>query len=106
MAQYNFINQNQPSSSLLCLGFQQLTVSNVSIGFTVPANAIYAYFNLDAQPIRFRLDGGVPTAAIGVALIALDTVFLSGSQLLNGFRAIRQGAVDGVLNIHYFGVNK
>ena len=106
MALYEFTNMNQPSSALFCLGFQQLTVSNISVALTVPANSLYAYLNLDTNPIRLRMDGTAPTAAIGFAMAAGDILFLSGSQLLTAFRAIRQGGADGVLNIHYFGVLK
>lgn len=102
MSLYEFTNRNQVSAGLTCLGFQQLTVSNVSLALTVPANATIAIMNLDAQPIRVRLDGVAPTAAIGMLVAALDVLFISGAQVLAKFHAIRSGGVDGVLNIHYF----
>lgn len=102
MALYEFTNMGIPSSELRCSGFQQLTVSTVSLALTVPANSIYAYIAVDAQPVRFRLDAVAPTAAIGQPLVAGDIVFISGSDLLTRLRVIRSGGVDSVLNIHYF----
>lgn len=102
MALYEFTNMGSPASELRCVGFQQLTVSTISLALTVPANAIYAYITVDAQPVRFRLDATAPTAAIGQPLVANDVVFLSGADLINRFRVIRSAAADSILNIHYF----
>lgn len=102
MALSEFKNLGVPHTELRCLGFQQLTVSSVSLSLTVPANSLYAYIAVDAQPIRMRLDGVAPTSVIGQPFVANDAIFLAGSDLLNKCRVIRSGGVDSILNIHYF----
>lgn len=102
MAFLEFTNRNQPSSGLICTGFQQLTVTVGAVSLTVPANSNYALMILDTTPIRFRLDAINPTAAIGQSVAVGDQIFISGSKMLNDMRLIRNGGADGVLNIHYF----
>lgn len=102
MALYEFTNMGKPSSELRCLGFQQLTVGAASGALTVPANSLYAYIHIEAQPARFRLDAVAPTAAIGHLVAAGDVLFLAGADLITRLRAIRSGATDSIFNIHYF----
>lgn len=85
------------------IGFQQLTVSDTVIDLIVPAGAVRAVFNVEAQPLRYRIDGSYPTGDVGV-LVKADVNFeIEGNIALKAFRAIRDGGTDAILNVHYFG---
>lgn len=49
-------------------------------------------------PIRYRVDGGVPTAAVGIPAFDGDR-FPLGPYELKNFQAIRTGTVSGTCNI-------
>jgi hypothetical protein len=52
--------------------------------------------------IRFRIDGGAPSASSGHYLTSGDTLVLTGTQALQQFRAIRSGDADAILQVTYF----
>jgi hypothetical protein len=52
--------------------------------------------------IRFRIDGGLPSASIGHYLTSGDTLVLTGTQAIQQFRGIRCGDTNGVLKVTYF----
>jgi hypothetical protein len=52
--------------------------------------------------LRFRLDGGLPTADNGHYLVAGDSLVMSGYQSLLKFQAIRTGDTDSTLRVTYF----
>ena len=52
--------------------------------------------------IRFRIDGGLPSASSGHYLTSGDTLVLTGTQAIQQLRAIRNGETDGVLRVTYF----
>ena len=52
--------------------------------------------------IRFRIDGGLPSASIGHYLTSGDTLVLTGTQAIQQFRGIRSGDTNGVLRVTYF----
>ncbi len=52
--------------------------------------------------IRFRIDGGLPSASSGHYLTSGDTLVLTGTQAIQQLRAIRNGDTDGVLRVTYF----
>ena len=52
--------------------------------------------------IRFRIDGGVPSASSGHYLTSGDALVISGTQALQQLRAIRSGDADGLLRVTYF----
>ena len=90
---------------------EQITVANVSIGFTAaninntagnhPA-ATSAVCRLETAEIRYTLDTTPPTTTVGVLLEIGDVLTLNGNETLNTFRAIRTGGTSGVLDCHYF----
>lgn len=78
-------------------GFEALAVGAVAVG---PANksADAAWVQVENGPIRYRTDGGAPTAAMGIPAFDGD-IFNLGSYELNNFQAIRTGTVSGICNI-------
>lgn len=98
----NFTLERKP------LGYRQLTVSTDVVDLTdatggIPAGATRAVINVAAQDVRWRDDEGTPSSTVGV-LQKADTHFeLPSLQSINGFRAIRAGGTDGVLNILFYG---
>ncbi len=61
-----------------------------------------AMISLEDGDIRFRLDGGQPTAGDGHSLVSGDNLVLSGYQALSKFLAIRTGDNDSTLRVTYF----
>lgn len=87
------------------VGFEQLTVAASSIGFTTGkitptglpmATSVSA--RLETAQIRYTIDGTVPTTSVGTLLEIGDVLTLTGHDVLMQFRAIRTGAVSGVLD--------
>ena len=78
-------------------GFEALAVGAVAVA---PANtsADAAWVQVENGPIRYRTDGGAPTAAVGIPAFDGDTFGL-GSYELKNFQAIRSGTVSGTCNI-------
>jgi hypothetical protein len=66
----------------------------------MPARA--ALVSSENGDIRFRIDGGVPSASSGHYLTSGDALVLSGTQALQQFRFIRSGDTDGLLRVTYF----
>jgi hypothetical protein len=52
--------------------------------------------------LRFRIDGGQPSASDGHYLVSGDTLVLTGTQALQRFQSIRAGDTDGILRVTYF----
>ncbi len=52
--------------------------------------------------LRFRFDGGLPTAAEGHYLTSGDTLIISGTQALQQFRALKAGTDNATLRVTYF----
>lgn len=108
----------QPEAHATCHGFsfspqpfayESITVSTVSIGFTLatyaPAGqlqASVAYITTETNPIRFRSDGGAPTAAEGHLAAASSQIEICGVPAVAAFRMIRQGAADATAKVTYF----
>lgn len=103
MAAPEVVNITNNRSGYQCLGFEKVTVTNAAGGLTVPANTQYAFFAVETNPIRIRLDGNDPTATDGLPFVAGDYFTLDSKHAINKFKHIRSGGADGVLQIHYFG---
>jgi len=52
--------------------------------------------------IRFRIDGGLPTASAGHYLTSGDTLVLTGTQAIQQFRAIRCGDMNAIVRVTFF----
>jgi hypothetical protein len=93
--------------------YEDLAVGVTAVGMTaakiMPLTGPYARLEARATlissengDIRFRMDGGLPTAGSGHYLTSGDALVLTGTQAIQQFRAIRSGATDVVLRVTYF----
>lgn len=88
------------------VGFEQLTVAAVAIGLTVPAGARLAQIQnqgtaaLASAHVRWRSDGGVPTAAVGMRLLTNGELIFNGT--LSAIQFIRESALSAILNVTYY----
>ena len=88
---------------------ESITVSNTAIGFTgatinpptlenTPFKAVFA---VESANIRFRVDGGDPTASIGLLAKVGAVVTISGEHDVENFKAIRV-TTDATIQPQYF----
>jgi len=93
--------------TLTAFAFETVVVTNASKALTA---ATYAYtgkkdtkalISVETDQVRYRLDGGDPTVAIGHILNPMDTLVLENSDQLKNFRAIRV-TTDSTLQVTYF----
>ena len=93
---------NRPENPIA--SFQQ-TVTNASVGLTA-ANLIHASgvdaararINVVTDAIRYRTDGGAPTASLGILVPAASTIEVEGVVALRNFRMIRV-TTDAQVNV-------
>ncbi len=89
------------------IGFEQITVSSASIPFTTPRQggvlANGALVTVETAPIRFRTDGGTPTASVGHLVQAGGSFEVIGPGDVFQFRAIRATGTDGAISVTYYG---
>jgi hypothetical protein len=90
------------------LSYEAITVSNAVIGFTAgllnPGGAAPprgAVLTLETASIRWRVDGGNPSGAVGHLMAAGDSVVLHGANTLANFKAYRATGVDASLRVTY-----
>jgi len=87
------------------LSYEQIAVSNAVLDeddLTIPAKATLAELQSDTSHVRYTMDGTTdPTTTSGMLLLTTSDpkLFLIGD--VYNIRFIRNGAVDGKLNIHY-----
>lgn len=91
---------------VLTVGTEVVRLSTAKIR---PATGSYArmlaraaMISSESGDLRFRIDGGAPTASDGHYLVDGDCLVLSGSQALQHFQAIRTGDVSAILRVTYF----
>jgi len=90
------------------MGFEQITVSNSSIGFTAtlayPTGGItadMAQITLATNAATYRDDGIAPTATVGYPIAVNTPYMVCGLQAIKQARFIRVSA-DGTLNVLYY----
>lgn len=85
--------------------YEQKTVDSTAGGVSLTAvtysDATHATLRLETAQIRFRVDGGAPTTAVGTLLEIGETLELSGAATIAAFRAIRTGGSSGSLSVTY-----
>jgi len=105
-----------PSGEWVPYDFEQLTIgvaASTPTAAKITANdatpipgrarrARAALLTVEGNPIRYRVDGVAPTAAIGHLLSAGDSVVIEGVEAVKRLKMIRQGAADGTVNITYY----
>lgn len=55
--------------------------------------------NLETATVRYREDGGAPSAAVGIRRVNSDEFWVCGQQALKQFRAIRPGAAADIAGL-------
>lgn len=82
-------------------GYQQISAVTLAAatGLTVPANAKYAFIQVDTAPVRWRDDATNPTASVGIQLAAAGSFWYYGN-----LAAIKFILASGspVLNVSYY----
>lgn len=96
---HGFPTQTKP------FAFEQITVSTVAVSFTAAtlAEGSYAVVSVETNPLRYRSDGGTPTAAVGHLAAAGTVLEVCGKTAVRNFKMIRQGAADATVFATYFG---
>lgn len=91
------------------MGFEQITVSTVSIGFTstlaYPAGGLsadMAQITIATNAATYRDDGTAPTASVGYPIAVGTGYMVCGLTAIKQARFIRSGAADGTLNVLYY----
>lgn len=93
--------------------YETLTVGATAIGLSLskikPASGPYARMmaravmvSSEGGDLRFRMDGGQPSASDGHYLVGGDALVMSGYQALMKFQAIRTGEANSTLRVTYF----
>lgn len=100
-----------PFPYLIPAGFETITVSNASIGFTSTLayptggiNADMAVVDVATDAIRYRADGTAPTATVGNPVAASATFTVCGIPAIKAVRFIRQTS-DATLSVSYYRAN-
>lgn len=88
----------------LALTYEEITVTGVatSLSSALASALRYVYIRFDVGPIRYRVDGGAPTAAIGQPAYDGDFAWLSPDEARR-FQGIRTGVTNGLLRVQYYG---
>jgi hypothetical protein len=68
-----------------------------------PRSAKRALLTIETAPLRYTVDGTVPTATIGHLLPIGASLELLGYDAIAGFQAIRTTATSAELHVTYFG---
>lgn len=92
-----------PEFATTAFAYEAVVVSSTAVALTgaVLAGANRALLYVEAADIRYRYDGGTPTAAEGMVAAVGDTIVLEGTQNLTQFKAIRSAGSDATLRATY-----
>lgn len=95
---------NVTESGPAAFAYESITVAATAIGCTAATylEASRAEMTLETAQIRIRDDGTNPTSSEGHIVEVGDTILLTSPAQIAGFKAIRTGAVSGVLKVTYF----
>jgi len=91
-------------NSFKAFAYENLSISSASVFTpTIPTGTKYAEIVLESSvtatvPIRYRIDGGLPTSVNGMPLNHLDRFDITDFANINNFKVIRTGA--GTYNLH------
>ena len=82
---------------------ESITVSTTALALT-PAKVgehKFAFITVEAQSVRYWVNGAVPTATVGYQLDAGDALTLDSRSQLIQFRVIRKDGADSTLRVSY-----
>jgi hypothetical protein len=82
---------------------ETITVSTTALRLTAATytNHDVARVNVQAQAVRYRLDGVNPTTSVGAIAAAASVIELQNVYEIAGFRVIRDDASDSTLSVQY-----
>lgn len=83
-------------------GLHAVAIGNAATVLPRSDSAGSAVIQVQTAPIRFTVDGAMPTATAGVRADPGAIIVITGPQDLRSFQAIREGAVDAVLSVSYY----
>jgi hypothetical protein len=90
--------------------FEQLTIAAASLGFTaattIPSGAtgspaLVATVTVETAPVRYRADGGTPSATVGTLLNPGDVITVYGDHDIQAMRFFRTTGVSATLDCEY-----
>lgn len=86
-----------------CLGFAELAAIAASTGLpSLPTGTRLALIKVENQAIRYRSDGGTPTASSGIPVAVGETLNFDGDWAsMQAFRFIQQAA-SAKVSIEYY----
>lgn len=89
---------------LIPYSYDLLTASGTAQNLpNIPANAVGALLTVEVTTgIRYRTDGGNPTATVGHLLANLQILQISGLESLQKFKAIESTAGTNTIKITYY----
>jgi hypothetical protein len=84
--------------------YESKTIADSAVGLTAGTydDAVRAEATLETAQIRIRSDGTAPTSSEGRLVEVGDDIILKSAAQIAAFKAIRTGAVSGVLKVEYF----
>jgi hypothetical protein len=107
--------QADAAKALTAFDYENITVSSSVVGLSAakiqPASgkaALAAYISIDSAYIRWRSDGGDPAAgssghvAYDGSVAPYMSIWLTGTENLKNFRAIRDTGTDAMLRVTYY----
>lgn len=84
-------------------GYAQATITSAAGLPSIPASVDRAIVQIETQDqIRWRDDGGTPTASVGMLLFQGNAIELTTAQSINNFKAISVGGAGVTLNVSYY----
>ena len=102
------LGKNIDFSPLRSYAFEQITVSNTALPFTVAKYALantvpaeVAQINCETNDVRYTVDGTTPTASVGILLKVGFSATINGSEDVKAFRVIRATGADGAISVNY-----
>ncbi len=87
--------------------FEKLTISNAAKSLTAGKYTKNGYIakrvmiGVENGQLRYRYDGGTPTATTGMLMNPMDILVLIGSRNIKNFKAIRKTTTNSQINITY-----
>ena len=88
--------------------YESISITNTVTGLTearyLDSDGFYAkriVIAVETAQIRYRYDGGNPSASEGMPANPMDIIILKGSSNIKNFKAIRTGSTSAALRIIY-----
>ena len=81
--------------------FASITVSTSVVNLGANRHFNRAYISIESNPIRYTVDGSLPTASVGHLASAGDIIKLDSFSEVFEFQTIRQGAADATLMVSF-----